>query len=515
MFVFVNIIVILTNYDSIANYLNQLSFSIDVTNNELYQPDVITRLTTHLQLVGKSDNRKSLMTTNAFKMFAFTFNDNTNIFLSSIIFRTAISVSINIHTLVIFQQVQQNQNSFHYIQHAIYNSTRIQHNNNINTKIGIICIMFYYYFVLVIVQHILMIILYELSISILVLMDIIHLTIAIDNGIMLQLDILIILIQWIIYDLKHTTLLLLLLLWMDMRVIHFNYDLLQVFVFLFALNGTFTCSQSFKQWLFLIKHPNHAMEFFLGFLCVFIVMDFLHQYVLLLIIQHLIQMVMHQLLIIVNVIIDSLHLMIAIYIVMKIQLSVWVQYIFYDVTRVLLLLLLLLLIKTIEISINIALIQLNYDVIQVFIIVSAIGYLIISIHCFKKSLITINYTNNKMECFLVLGGIFFVIFDTTQYAYERKNGSKRATNMCSIGKPNGRRFRIIIIDQIQALFTGLIWIQERTSIVFNVVFHIIEIKFKRNSCLDMNNHQKNFLNPNIIYVLISHVKCYKSSYKTL
>ena len=249
-----------------------------------------------------------------------------------------------------------------------------------------------------------------------------------------------------------------------------------------------------------------------------IAMHILHQYLVLLMIQQLILIILHQLLIILTVLIDILHsgsdLVIVIYIAIKIQLFILIQWIFYHFTRVFLLLLLLLLLKTIE-SRDIGLIQVNYDLIQVFICLFTFNYIITGIHWLEQLLFAINYTNNKMEFFLVFVAVFFVVFYTTQHGYGRKNGSGKATNASLIEKPNGSIVNIIIIEQVQALFTRLIRVQVITSIVLNMVSHIIDINFERKSYLDMNKHQNIFVNRHIICTLLSQQKYYKSSYIVL
>ena len=84
--------------------------------------------------------------------------------------------------------------------------------------------------------------------------------------------------------------------------------------------------------------------------------------------------------------------------------------------------------KMIEISMEIALIQLNYNLLQVFIRVFALDYLISGIRCPKQSLFLINPTNNNIELFVVL----FIVFHTTQDGYDTKNGPEKATNTCLI-----------------------------------------------------------------------------------
>ena len=120
-----------------------------------------------------------------------------------------------------------------------------------------------------------------------------------------------------------------------------------------------------------------------------------------------------------------------------------------------------------------------------------------------------------MEFFFVFSGVFLIIFYTTQNGYEMKNESRKATNASLNAKPNGRIVNLCIIDPIQALFTTLTLIQERTSIILNMVLTKIDRKLKRNSFLHINNHQKNFLNFHTHYILLSQQNCYKSSYITL
>ena len=175
------------------------------------------------------------------------------------------------------------------------------------------------------------------------------------------------------------------------------------------------------EWFFLVnKHIVVQMD--LVFYNV-IVIHFLHQHLLLLmialIIQQLIQIILSQLLIFVTV-------LIVIDIAIKIQLFILTGCMFYHWRRVLLLLFLLSL-KTIK-SMDIGLIQLNYNLIQVFICLCAFNCIITSIHCLEQLLFTINHANNKMEFFLVFLGIFLVVFYITQHGYERNNGSRKATN---------------------------------------------------------------------------------------
>ena len=260
------------------------------------------------------------------------------------------------------------------------------------------------------------------------------------------------------------------------------------------------------------KVEKNKNEDNIGYNLIAILMHFPHQYLLLLIIQQLILAILHQVLIILIILIQLIdilhsdsHLVNIVYVAIKIQLPILIQWIFYHCTRVFLLL------KTMYIG----LIQANYDLIQVFICLFTFNCIITSIHCLKQLLFVIIYTNNKMEFFLIFLGCFFVVFDTAQHGYERKNGSRKATNASLMEKPNGRILNIIIIDLIQALFTRVIWIQVITSIVFNMVLHITDINFQRKSYLDMNKHQKIFFNHHIIYTLLSQQKYYKSSYIVL
>ena len=246
-----------------------------------------------------------------------------------------------------------------------------------------------------------------------------------------------------------------------------------------------------------------------------IVMHFLYQYLLLLMIPQLIQIILHQLLIILIiliVLIDNLHS--SSHLVMIIYITIKIQWTFYHLTRVFLLLLLFLLLKTIE-SMDIALVQLNYDLIQAFICLFAFNCVITNIHWLEQLLFVINCTNNKKEFFHGFFAAFFVVFYTPQHEYERKNGSGKATNASLMEKPNGTIVNIIVIEQVQALLTRLVWIQVITSIVLNMVLHIIDINFQRKSSLDMNKHQNIIVNHHIIYTLLSQQKYYKSSYIVL
>ena len=288
-----------------------------------------------------------------------------------------------------------------------------------------------------------------------------------------------------------------------------------------TITSTMTCGTinalTMKQWVFFVN-KDIVVQMDILFHNV-IEIHFLHHCLVLLMIPQLIQIIFYQLLMVVTVLIDILHFVIVIDIAVKMELHVLTRLIFYYVTRVFLLLLLLLLsnriLKTIEISMDIGLIQLNYNLIQVLICLFAFNCIITSIHCLKQLLFTIDNTNNKMEFFLCFLGGFFVVFDTAQDGYKRKNGSQKATNTSLIKKPNGRIVNIIIIDEIQALLARLILIQAITSIVFNMVLHIIDIIFERKSSLDMKKHQNIFFNHYNIYTLLSQQKCYKSSYIVL
>ena len=127
----------------------------------------------------------------------------------------------------------------------------------------------------------------------------------------------------------------------------------------------------------------------------------------------------------------------------------------------------------------------------------------------------IDYTSNKMEFFLDFLGVFFIVFDTAQNGCPTENASRKATNTALIEKPNGRILNIIIINQIQALLTRLVWLVARIRIVLNMVLATIDINFKKNSCLDMNKDQNIFFNHSAVYLMISQQKCYKSSYIAL
>ena len=138
---------------------------------------------------------------------------------------------------------------------------------------------------------------------------------------------------------------------------------------------------------------------------------------------------------------------------------------------------------------DIDLIQLNYDLLQALICVFEFDYIIRSINFLKQWLFFIQDTNDDVEFFLVFFDIFLTLFNTTQSRYPTKNGYKKATNICLIAKPNHTMFNIITINPIQASFTRLISVHTRTSIVFNITLCRIREKFKRKSCLDLNNHQ--------------------------
>ena len=113
-------------------------------------------------------------------------------------------------------------------------------------------------------------------------------------------------------------------------------------------------------------------------------------------------------------------MIIIIHIAIKIQWHIVIQLTFYDSTRVLLLLLLHLFIKIIEITMDIDLIQLNYDLLQALICVFEFDYMIRSINFLKQWLVFIQDTNDEVEFFLVFFDIFLTVFNTTQSRHNKK-----------------------------------------------------------------------------------------------
>ena len=247
--------------------------------------------------------------------------------------------------------------------------------------------------------------------------------------------------------------------------------------------------------------------------------DFQRQYLLLssIIAQYLIHIILHQLLLLsisVLVLMDILCLAIVISIEIQLLLHIFIQWIFYDTTRVLLLLLLHLFMNRIEILMDIHVMELNYDLLQVFIYVFEFDY--ITTMQFLKQRVIFNSRNKQWDgIFLCFFLCFCCCFRHSTKQVSNKSGSRIATNTSLIVKPNGRILNIIIINLIQALFARLISIQASTSIVFNIVLGIIHIKFKKILCLAMNNHQNIFFNCHVVYILLSQQKYYKSSYITL